>query len=83
MIFKEITMGIKKNALFQDFLSHPMLKKKYGLKQSDIPTRLDEGLASKHAIIRGLATICDELVDNPDVNTRSLYETMAKRLSRD
>ena len=59
-----------------------MLKEKYGLTKSDIPDRLDEGLASKHAVIRGLATICDELVDNQNVSTKKLHEIMAKRLSR-
>jgi len=75
-------MSIRKDTLLRDFLSHPMLQAKYGLKKSDIPDRLDEALASNHAIIRGLATICDELADNPNLNSRSLFEKMSKRLNR-
>lgn len=76
-------MSIKKDMFLRDFLSHPLLQNKYELKASDIPKSCSEALKSEHKIIRGIATICDELMDKPTVSVNSLYETMAKRLNRD
>jgi hypothetical protein len=64
---------MNKNKILKKFISHELIKKKYLLKESDIPNNVTRALASEIPIIRTIAIMVNELESNQGINDISLY----------
>ena len=54
----------RKDEILNSFLKHEMLTSKYGLKKSDIPPTVREGLTSDIPIVKAIALVVEGL-ENP------------------
>jgi hypothetical protein len=51
----------KKDEIFISFINHPVIKEKYGIKESELPLNLVGGVNSEHVIIQTIALIVESL----------------------
>jgi hypothetical protein len=64
---------MNKNKIFKKFISHELIKEKYRIEETDIPSNVTRALASEIPIIRTIATLVDELESNQGINDVTLY----------
>lgn len=71
-----------KDKIFKTFVDHPIIKDVYGLKKSDLPTSVNQGLDSDVPIIRAIATIVDrkENTSKPYVD-EAIYKEVANLIN--
>ncbi|MCD8436917.1 hypothetical protein LNI90_00435 [Tenacibaculum dicentrarchi] len=64
---------MRKNKIFRKFISHELIIDKYGINKVDIPNNITQALASEIPIIKTIATLVEELENNPGINNVALY----------
>lgn len=64
---------MNKNKIFKKFISHELMKKKYGIEERYVPNNITKGLVSEVPIIKAIAILVDELENNQGINDISLY----------
>lgn len=71
----------RKDDIFKSFLQHEMLTEEYGLKPSELPDTLRDGLNSTQPIIKAIALIVDNLESSTPVTDKVLQSTIRQYLS--
>lgn len=64
---------MNKNKIYKKFISHELIKEKYGLEEKDIPNNITKALVSEIPIIKTIAILVDELEKNQGINDIALY----------
>ena len=64
---------MNKNKIFKKFISHELIKEKYGLEDMDMPNNITRALVSETPIVRTIAIMVDELENNQGINDIALY----------
>jgi len=80
MIYKYLTMARKDDILIS-FLSHELLKTKYKVKQSDLPSSVIEALDSEIPIIKTIALIVDGLERTQPITDSALRSQVMQFLN--
>jgi len=68
----------RKDDILSSFLKHEMLKDKYELKESDIPSTVREALNSDNPIVKAIALIVDGL-ESPTPITDAALNTQIRQ----
>jgi len=68
----------RKDDIFCSFLNHEMLKDKYELKESEIPSTVREALNSDKPIVKAIALIVDGL-ESPTPITDAALNTQIRQ----
>ena len=64
---------MNKNKIYKKFISHELIKEKYQLKETDIPTNVTSALVSEVPIIKTIAMLVSELEGDKGINDITLY----------
>lgn len=72
----------RKDEILSSFLNHDLLRSKYGLKESDIPSTLRQALLSEVPIIRTIALIVDKLESSETTRDNDLRNVVTQYLSQ-
>jgi hypothetical protein len=73
---------MEKNKIYKKFVSHKLIKEKYGLEEKDIPNNITNALISEKPIIKTIAILVDELENNQGINDISLYNKISIYLNQ-
>lgn len=71
----------RKDDILNSFLKHEILKEKYGLKKSEIPSTVREALNSDKPIVKAIALIVDGLESQTPVTDATLRNTVTQFLN--
>ena len=71
----------KKDEILHSFLKHEMLTKKYGLKKSEIPSTVREGLKSDSPIVKAISLIVDGLEAQTPITDAALRNQILQFLN--
>ncbi len=71
----------RKDDILNSFLNHEMLKEKYELKKSDIPSTVREALNSDVPIIKAIALIVDGLESSTPITDAALRNQITQFLN--
>ncbi len=71
----------RKDEILSSFLKHEMLKEKYELKKSDIPSTVREALNSDKAIVKAIALIVDGLESPTQITDSALRNQITQFLN--
>lgn len=71
----------RKDEILSSFLKHEMLKEKYELKKSDIPSTVREALNSDNAIVKAIALIVDGLESPTQISDAALRNQITQFLN--
>ena len=71
----------RKDAIFQSFINHELIKKQYDLRDADLPTSLHEGLNSDLPIIKTIALIVEDTESYSSSSDKSLYASLTQYLN--
>jgi hypothetical protein len=72
----------KEDEILTAFMSHPLLKEKYGIKEEELPNTIKNGMSSKYPIIVAITNIVKGQQRIPAVTDseiqRQLFEILNK-----
>lgn len=71
----------RKDDILSSFLKHEMLKEKYELKKSDIPSTVREALNSDKPIVKAIALIVDGLESPTQITDAALRNQITQFLN--
>lgn len=71
----------RKDEILSSFLKHEMLKEKYELKKSDIPSTVREALNSDKPIVKAIALIVDGLESPIQITDAALRNQITQFLN--
>jgi len=71
----------RKDEILNSFLKHEMLKEKYELKKSDIPSTVREALNSDKPIVKAIALIVDGLESPTQITDAALRNQITQFLN--
>lgn len=71
----------RKDDILNSFLKHEMLKEKYELKKSDIPSTVREALDSDFPIIKAIALVVDGLESPTPITDAALRNQITQFLN--
>ena len=71
----------RKDDIFNCFLKHDIIKSKYNVKDSELPSSLREGLVSEYPIIKSIALIVDGLESSMPVTDAALRNSITQYLN--
>ena len=71
----------RKDEILNSFLKHEMLKEKYKLKKSDIPSTVHEALNSDKPIVKAIALIVDGLESPTQITDAALRNQIMQFLN--
>ena len=73
----------RKDEIFISFLEHPIIKDKYGINESSLPTNLRSGLSSDHVIVKAIALIVESKEKNHSESDTSLQKKLIQFLNQE
>jgi hypothetical protein len=73
----------RKDDIFLSFIEHPIIKDKYRVDNSDLPTNLIEGRSSRHVIIKTIALIVDSQEQSPAESDVALQKKVLQFLNQE
>lgn len=71
----------RKDEIFKSFLKHDIIKEKYNVKESDLPSSIREGLVSEIPIIKSIALIVEGLESSIPVTDAALRNSITQYLN--
>lgn len=71
----------RKDEILHSFLKHEMLKEKYELKKSEIPSTVREGLNSDSPIVKAISLIVDGLETQTPITDAALRNQIIQFLN--
>lgn len=71
----------RKDNIFKSFLEHEIISEKYGISVDEIPDKLNDGLYSKHPIIKAIALIVDKTEGYNQSSDKALYSQITQFLN--
>lgn len=71
----------RKDEILSSFLKHEMLKEKYELRKSDIPSTVREALNSDKPIVKAIALIVDGLESPTQITDAALRNQITQFLN--
>lgn len=71
----------RKDEILHSFLKHEMLKEKYELKKSEIPSTVREGLNSDSPIVKAISLIVDGLEAQTPITDAALRNQIIQFLN--
>ena len=73
----------RKDEIFMSFLEHPIIKDKYGINESSLPTNLRAGLSSDHVIVKAIALIVESQEKNHSESDIALQRKLIQFLNQE
>jgi len=72
----------RKDEIFMSFLKHEIIQEQYNIPPADLPKTIQEGLDSKHAIIKTLAVVVENTEGPNNILTdKALYAQITQFLN--
>lgn len=71
----------RKDAIFESFINHELIKQQYNLRDADLPASLHEGLSSDVPIIKTIALIVEDTESYSSSSDKSLYASLTQYLN--
>lgn len=71
----------RKDDILQSFLSHNLIKDKYGINDKDLPQSVREALNSEEPIIKAIALIVENLETSNSVTDNALRNIITQYLN--
>lgn len=72
----------RQDDILKCFLEHEILKSKYKLKATEIPSHLREALKSKIPIVKAIALIVENLESNQVITDKALRDLVLQHLNQ-
>lgn len=73
----------RKDDIFLSFIKHPIILEKYGIKETELPLNLIEGVNSDHVLIQAIALIVESLEKEPADSDKALDTKIRQFLQRE
>ena len=73
----------RKDEILKNFLKHDLLKTKYELEETELPTTVREGLTSDKPIIKAIAVIVENLENHTPVTDAALRNQVIQLLNQE
>ncbi len=71
----------RKDDIFLSFINHELIEKEYKVANFDLPQNLQEGLNSKHTIIKTIALIVQDTEAQNSSSDKALYTSITQFLN--